>query len=331
MEPRIVIALGGNALGKTPQEQKARIDQVSGALVGLIEKGYEIIVTHGNGPQVGMIQAAFEDSSKANTHVAQMPLAECSAMSEGYIGYHLQSGLLRELRRRGMPWEVATLITQVEVDPNDAAFETPSKPIGAFYSAEEAQHLREAEPNAVFAPDAGRGYRRMVASPKPQHIVEIRSIKNLLDNEFVVIACGGGGIPVVRRGDGDFVGVDAVIDKDLAAERLAEEINADSLFILTAVDRVALHYGTPEEKQLSSMTIQEAIRYCEQGHFAPGSMLPKVQAAISFAQSAPGRKAIICSLEKAPEALDGRSGTVITSENAKEKAAASTLQYANQK
>ena len=330
MEPRIVIALGGNALGKTPKEQKERIDQVSGALVGLIEKGYEIIVTHGNGPQVGMIQSAFTSGAATDTKVPQMPLAECTAMSEGYIGYHLQAGLLRELRRRGMPWEVATLVTQVEVDPNDAAFQNPTKPIGAFYTKEEAQELKKKQPDAVFAPDAGRGYRRMVASPKPRHIVEIRSIKNLLDNEFVVIACGGGGIPVIRRGDGDFVGVDAVIDKDLAAERLAEEVNADRFFILTAVDRVALNYGSPEEKQLSSMTVEEAVRYCHEGHFAPGSMLPKVQAAITFAQSAPHRKAVICSLEKAPQALDGRSGTVITGAAPNAQRESTLLQYAGQ-
>ena len=330
MEPRIVIALGGNALGKTPEEQKARIDQVSGALVGLIEKGYEIIVTHGNGPQVGMIQSAFDSGARADTRIPAMPLAECTAMSEGYIGYHLQAGLLRELRRRGMPWEVATLVTQVEVDPKDEAFQNPTKPIGAFYTAQEAERLKQKDPDTVFAPDAGRGYRRVVASPKPRHIVEIRSIKNLLDNEFVVIACGGGGIPVVRRGDGDFVGVEAVIDKDLAAERLAEEIKADRLFILTAVDRVALHYGTSEEKQLSSMTVEQAMRYCEEGHFAPGSMLPKVQAAIAFAQSAPGREAIICSLENAPLALDGRSGTVITGEAKNPKKEKSALQYASQ-
>ena len=328
MEPRIVIALGGNALGKTPEEQKARIDQVSGALVGLIEKGYEIIVTHGNGPQVGMIRSAFTSGAASDTKVPQMPLAECTAMSEGYIGYHLQAGLLRELRRRGMPWEVATLVTQVEVDPNDEAFQNPTKPIGAFYTKEQADELKAKEPHAVFAPDAGRGYRRMVASPKPRHIVEIRSIKNLLDNEFVVIACGGGGIPVVRRGDGDFVGVDAVIDKDLAAERLAEEVNADRLFILTAVDQVALHYGTPQEKQLSSMTVEEAKRYCEEGHFAPGSMLPKVQAAIAFAQSAPARKAVICSLENAPQALDGSSGTVVTANVMEAEASISTFEYA---
>lgn len=327
MESRIVIALGGNALGKTPEEQKKRIDQVSGALVGLIEKGFEIIVTHGNGPQVGMIQSAFTCGSATDAKVPQMPLAECTAMSEGYIGYHLQSGLLRELRRRGMPWEVATLVTQVEVDPNDAAFQSPSKPIGAFYTKEEAEALRKQQPNAIFASDAGRGYRRMVPSPKPRHIVEIRSIKNLLDNEFVVIACGGGGIPVVRRGDGDFAGVDAVIDKDLAAERLAEEINADHLFILTAVDQVALNYGTPKEKKLSAMTVEEAVRYCHEGHFAPGSMLPKVQAALAFAQSAPNRKAVICSLEKAPQALDGRSGTLITGTASNVKSELS-LQYA---
>ncbi len=311
MEPRIVIALGGNALGKSAEEQKERIDEVSGALVGLIERGFEIVVTHGNGPQVGMIQLAFGTASAADPHVPPMPLAESTAMSQGYIGYHLQAGILRELRRRGLPWEVASLVTQVEVDPKDKAFEHPTKPIGCFYSADEVVALRERDPEAHFVSDAGRGWRRAVPSPKPQHIVEIRSIKNLLDNEFVVIACGGGGIPVVRRKEGDFVGVSAVIDKDLAAERLAEEIGADYLFILTAVERVSLFYGTPQEKPLERMSAEEAEQYCKEGHFAPGSMLPKVEAAIAFARSAPGRQAVIASLEKAPLAIDGRSGTVI--------------------
>lgn len=314
MEPRIVVALGGNALGNTAKEQQQRIDAGAGALIDLISNGWEIIVTHGNGPQVGMTHLAFAEGAKQTDRIAPMPLGECTAMSQGYIGYHLQAGLSRELRRRGMPWQVATVVTRVEVSREDPAFLHPEKPIGSFYSRQEAKRLEQECPELHFKEDAGRGYRRVVASPKPQHIVELRSIRNLLDNEFVVIACGGGGIPVVKRGPGDYVGVEAVIDKDLAAEKLAEEIGADALFILTAVDRVCLHYGTPEEKQLSHITVEEAERYCAEGHFAPGSMLPKVQAAIAFAKSAPGRRAVIASLSNAAKALTGESGTVIGGE-----------------
>lgn len=311
MEPRIVVALGGNALGKTPKEQQEQIEKGAGALIDLISSGWEIIVTHGNGPQVGMTHLAFSEGASQNEHIAPMPLAECTAMTQGYIGYHLQAGLSRELRRRGMPWQVASIITRVEVSPNDPAFSHPTKPIGAFYSKTQAQAMQSADPELQFKEDAGRGYRRVVPSPLPHHIVELRSIRNLLDNEFVVIACGGGGIPVVREGPGYYKGVEAVIDKDLAAEKLAEEIGADVLFILTAVDRVCLHYGTPKEKQLSHMSIEEAQRYCAEGHFAPGSMLPKVEAAIAFAKSAPHRRAVITSLKNAPKALTGECGTVI--------------------
>ncbi len=314
MEPRIVVALGGNALGNTPEEQQARIEKGAAALIDLISGGWEIIVTHGNGPQVGMTHLAFAEGAARNARIAPMPLGECTAMSQGYIGYHLQAGLSRELRRRGMPWQVATVVTRVEVSREDPAFLRPAKPIGSFYTKEEAKELEEKDPTLHFKEDAGRGYRRVVASPAPQHIVELRSIRNLLDNEFVVIACGGGGIPVIKRGPGDYVGVEAVIDKDLAAEKLAEEIGADALFILTAVDRVCLHYGTPKEKQLSHITVEEAERYCREGHFAPGSMLPKVQAAIAFAKSAPGRRAVIASLENAAKAMTGESGTVIGGE-----------------
>lgn len=311
MEPRIVVALGGNALGNTPEEQRARIEESAEALVDLISGGWEIIVTHGNGPQVGMTHLAFSEGAKQTQCIAPMPLAECTAMTQGYIGYHLQAGLSRELRRRGMPWQVATVVTRVEVCTEDPAFLHPAKPIGAFYSKVQAKQMEESDPELHFKEDAGRGYRRVVASPKPRHIVELRSIRNLLDNEFVVIACGGGGIPVIKRAPGDYMGVEAVIDKDLAAEKLAEEIGADALFILTAVDHVCLHYGTPEEKKLSRLSIEEAERYCAEGHFAPGSMLPKVQAAIAFAKSAPGRRAVIASLSSAAKALTGESGTVI--------------------
>ena len=314
MEPRIVVALGGNALGNTPEEQQQHIEKGAAALIDLISGGWEIIVTHGNGPQVGMTHLAFAEGAKQNARIAAMPLGECTAMSQGYIGYHLQAGLSRELRRRGMPWQVATVVTRVEVSREDPAFLRPAKPIGGFYTEEEAKELEEKDPLLHFKEDAGRGYRRVVPSPAPQHIVELRSIRNLLDNEFVVIACGGGGIPVVKRGPGDYVGVEAVIDKDLAAEKLAEEIGANALFILTAVDRVCLHYGTPEEKQLAHLSVEEAQRYCDEGHFAPGSMLPKVQAAIAFAKSAPGRRAVIASLENAAKAMTGESGTVIGGE-----------------
>ena len=311
MEPRIVVALGGNALGNTPEEQQSRIEWGAGALIDLISEGWEIIVTHGNGPQVGMTHLAFSEGAKQNERIAPMPLGECTAMTQGYIGYHLQAGLSRELRRRGMPWQVATVVTRVEVSREDPAFLHPSKPIGGFYTKQQAKRLEEESPHLHFKEDAGRGYRRVVASPKPQHIVELRSIRNLLDNEFVVIACGGGGIPVIKRAPGDYVGVEAVIDKDLAAERLAEEIGADALFILTAVDHVCLHYGTPQEKKLTHVSVEEAEHYCNEGHFAPGSMLPKMQAAIAFAKSAPGRRAVIASLENAAKALTGECGTVI--------------------
>jgi carbamate kinase len=314
MEPRIVVALGGNALGNTAEEQQARIAECAGALVDLIVGGWEIIVTHGNGPQVGMTHLAFSEGAKQTDRIAPMPLGECTAMSQGYIGYHLQAGLSRELRRRGMPWQVSTVVTRVEVSREDPAFLHPAKPIGSFYTKQEAMKMTQADPSLHFTEDAGRGYRRVVASPKPQHIVELRSIRNLLDNEFVVIACGGGGIPVIKQAPGDYVGVEAVIDKDLAAEKLAEEIGADALFILTAVDRVCLHYGTPKEQKLAHLTTQEAERYCAEGHFAPGSMLPKVQAAIAFAKSAPGRRAVIASLDNAAKAMSGESGTVIGGE-----------------
>ena len=313
-DERIVIALGGNALGDTPKEQERRIDEAAESLVGLISQGYEIIVSHGNGPQVGMINLAFSESGKENEKIPHMPLAECTSMSQGYIGYHLQKGIQKELRREGMPWHVATMVTQVEVDERDEAFNNPAKPIGIYYTKEEAEKLMNEYPSEIYKEDAGRGWRRVVASPKPVDIVEKDSILNLLDNEFVVIACGGGGIPVIKIGDGDYKGVDAVIDKDFASALLAELVDAKYLFILTAVDRVALNFGKPNEKLLESMTVSEAEQYCEEGHFAPGSMLPKVQAAIKFAKSKKGRRAVIASLEKAPLAIKGLSGTVITDE-----------------
>lgn len=309
-DERIVIALGGNALGDTPEEQQKRIDDAAEALVGLISQGYEIIVSHGNGPQVGMINLAFSMSSSDNEKIPPMPLAECTAMSQGYIGYHLQKGIQKELTREGMPWHVATMVTQVEVDENDEAFKNPTKPIGIYYTENEAKKLMAENPEKVYIEDAGRGYRRVVASPLPKNIVEKDSILNLLDNEFVVIACGGGGIPVIKTQDG-YKGVDAVIDKDFASALLAESVDAKYLFILTAVDRVSLNYGKPDEKKLEKISVTDAEKYCAEGHFAPGSMLPKVKAGIKFAKSKKGRRAVIASLEKAPLAIRGLSGTII--------------------
>ena len=309
---RIVIALGGNALGKTPEEQIQMIHHATPSLVGLIEQGHEIIISHGNGPQVGMINLAFDVASKHDSNIAKFELPECTAMSQGYIGYHLQQGMLRELRLHNMSRHVATVVTQVEVDKNDPAFNNPTKPIGAFYTKEEADEIMKKDPTVSVKEDAGRGYRRVVASPKPMNIVESDSILQLLNNDFIVIASGGGGVPVYKNEDGDYIGIPAVIDKDFASAKLAELVDADYLFILTAVDRVSINFGKPDQKDLDALSIEEAKQYIAEGHFAPGSMLPKVQAAMNFAQSKAGRKAVIGSLEKAIQAMNGESGTVIT-------------------
>lgn len=308
---RIVIALGGNALGNNAEEQQRKIDEAAPSLIGLIKQGHEIIVSHGNGPQVGMINLAFDAASQQSDKIAKMELPECTAMSQGYIGYHLQKGILKELKRVGMPWHVATVVTQVEVDEHDPAFSNPTKPIGAFYDEETVQSLKKEKPDAVFAEDAGRGWRRMVASPKPLQIVERDSILNLLDHEFIVIACGGGGIPVVKDAQGNYNGVPAVIDKDFASAKLAETVGAQYLFILTAVDKVAINFGKANQQNLDEMTVEQAEKYCEEGQFAKGSMLPKVQAAIQFVKSGENRRAVIASLEKAPMAMKGESGTLI--------------------
>lgn len=308
---RIVIALGGNALGDTAAEQRARIDAAAPALVGLIAQGHEIIVSHGNGPQVGAISLAFATAAEHTDRVPTMDLPECTAMSQGYIGYHLQQGIARELRRVGMPWHVASVVTQVEVDPADPAFAHPTKPIGGFYDEATARAMMAADPDLRMVEDSGRGWRQVVASPRPVRIVEKDSILNLLDHEFIVVACGGGGIPVVRTPDGDHHGVAAVIDKDFASAALAEAVGADYLFILTAVDRVAADFGTPAQRDLDELDLVEAQRLVDEGQLGAGSMLPKVQAAMSFAASGPGRRAVICSLEKAPLAMRGESGTTI--------------------
>ena len=308
---RIVIALGGNALGNNPKEQQEMIDAATPSLIGLIAQGHEIIISHGNGPQVGMINLAFELASQYSDNVVPLQLNECTAMSQGYIGYHLQKGIKKELQKQGMPWNVATVVTQVVVDVKDAAFQNPNKPIGAFYTKEKIEEMAKEDESFYYVEDSGRGFRQVVASPKPIDIVEKASILNLLDNEYIVIACGGGGIPVYKTENGDYKGIPAVIDKDFASAKLAQEIGADYLFILTAVDRVAINFGKENQRVLEKMSVEEAKQYAKAGHFAPGSMLPKVEAAMQFASSGEGRKAIIASLEKAPLAMKGESGTII--------------------
>ena len=307
---RIVIALGGNALGKNLPEQYLAVQETSRAIADLIEAGNEVIISHGNGPQVGMINNAMAAYSKTEpSHPAITPLSVCVAMSQAYIGYDLQNALKEELLNRGIKKNVATVITQVRVDENDPAFEHPTKPIGQFMTKEEAD-AAVASSGIQVMEDAGRGYRRVVASPKPAEIIEIDTVKDLLNAGEVVIASGGGGIPVIRQGN-HLKGVGAVIDKDFASCLLAQQLNADFLIILTAVEKVALRFGTPEETWLDDITVDEAKQYMEEGHFAPGSMLPKVQAGVEFAESGEGRTALITLLQKAKDGVNGTTGTRI--------------------
>ena len=311
MSKRIVIALGGNALGNTPYEQLALVTETAKPIVDLIAQGNEVIIAHGNGPQVGMINLGMATAAEAKAIKSDMPFPECGAMSQGYIGYHLQQGMRRTLRANGMPWQVATVVTQVVVDPDDPAFGEPAKPIGAFYDEAAAQQMMRDDPSLRMREDSGRGWRRVVASPKPVDIAERRSILNLLDSEYIVIACGGGGVPVVRDAHGDYYGVDAVIDKDFASACLAEAVGADYLFILTAVDHVCLNFGTPEQRALDELHVDEAETYLRAGQFGAGSMQPKVAAAVQFVRSGWRRRAVIASLEQAPAAMRGESGTRI--------------------
>ena len=304
---KIVIALGGNALGNTPAEQLELVRQTAKPIVDLIEAGNQVIIAHGNGPQVGMINLGMSTAAEAGAIKSDMPFPECGAMSQGYIGYHLQNSIANELAARGIRKTVGTLVTQVLVDEKGPAFQKPTKPVGAFYDKATADKIA-AERGYTMVEDAGRGWRQVVASPKPVDVVEKDMVNALVDAGFVVITVGGGGIPVVKK-DGRLVGTPAVIDKDFASAKLAELIGADMLVILTAVDRVAINWGKPDQKELAEMTVAEAERYCGEGHFAPGSMLPKVQAAMSFAKA--GGTAIIASLANAAAALRGESGTRI--------------------
>lgn len=308
MKKRIVIALGGNALGDNLKEQMIAAQGTAKAIVDLVEAGHELVVVHGNGPQVGMINTAFETASKMDAHFPLLPMSVCVALSQGYIGYDLQNVLRKELDVRGLKVPVATIITQVEVDPKDPAFNTPTKPIGGFMTKEEADKL--AAQQVPVMEDAGRGWRRVVASPKPVNIVEGETIKALLAVGQIPITAGGGGIPVAMK-DGQYRGMSAVIDKDFSAAKLAETIGADMLIILTAVEKVAINFGKPNQEWLASLTIQDAEKYIAENQFAKGSMLPKVQAAIAFARTNPGRTALITLLAKAKEGIEGKTGTLI--------------------
>ena len=307
---RIVIALGGNALGNTLPEQMVAVKITAKAIVDLIEEGCEVIVAHGNGPQVGMINNAMAALSREDANQPNTPLSVCVALSQAYIGYDLQNALREELLNRNIDnIPVTTMITQVRVDENDPAFQAPSKPIGHFMTAEQAKEAEE-KYGYIMKEDSGRGYRRVVASPKPAQIIEIGAIRSLVDSGQLVIACGGGGIPVTLKGN-HLKGASAVIDKDFASELLAEELDADFLIILTAVEKAAVNYGKPDVKWLSDISTDEARQYIEEGHFAPGSMLPKVQAAVKFADSKEGRTSLITLLEKAKEGIQGLTGTRI--------------------
>lgn len=311
MGKRIVIALGGNALGNNLEEQMAAVKNTAKAIVDLIEEGHEVVVAHGNGPQVGMIQNAMTELTRSNPQkYSPCPLSVCVAMSQGYIGNDLQNALREEMQNRSIKKGVATILTQVQVDPADPAFSNPTKPIGAFMSKEEAELLAK-ERNYTVMEDAGRGYRRVVASPRPQSIVELDTILSLVEAGHIVIACGGGGIPVVKGEGNTLIGAAAVIDKDFAACKLAQQLDADCLIILTAVEKVAIHFGKPDVQWLTDLTPAQAQTYIDAGEFAPGSMLPKVQAAIEFAQSREGRTSLITLLEKAKEGIEGKTGTQI--------------------
>ena len=312
MGKRIVVALGGNALGNNLPEQMAAVKQTARAIVDLIEQGHQVVIAHGNGPQVGMIQNAMAELTRSDPEkYIPCPLSVCVAMSQGYIGYDLQNGLREELLDRGINKGVATVLTQVEVDPHDPAFQNPTKPIGAFMTKEEADALVK-ERDYQVVEDAGRGYRRVVASPKPVSIVEIQSIQDMVEAGLVVVACGGGGIPVFKTEGHHLKGAAAVIDKDFASETMAEQLDADVLIILTAVEKVAVNFGKPDQKWLDRLTPEEAREYAGQGQFAPGSMLPKVEAAVKFAESKPGRTALITLLEKAKAGIAGETGTSIS-------------------
>lgn len=306
----VVIALGGNALGNTPQEQLELVKNTAEHIVDMIAQGINVVVSHGNGPQVGMINNAFAYASAHDGKTPEMPFPECGAMSQGYIGYQLSQAILNDMKSRGIMRSTACLATQTVVDPNDPAFQNPTKPVGAFMT-EEAAKAKAEETGLTFKEDSGRGWRMVVASPKPQRIVEFDAIKDLMEDGYIVVAAGGGGVPVVEH-DNNYSGVPAVIDKDRSSAKLAADFQADMLVILTAVEKVCVNFGKPDQEALSSMTVAEAQKHIADGQFAPGSMLPKVEACIEFVQAHPEGRALVTSLECAADGLKGLTGTVIT-------------------
>ncbi len=307
---KIVLALGGNALGNSPKEQLEIVKKTAIPIVDFIEEGNKVLIVHGNGPQIGLINLGMSIASEKNNSIPSFPFPECGAMSQGYIGYHLQNAIGEELRNRGINKSVSTIVTQVVVDKNDKAFSRPTKPIGNFYTKEEAEKIIK-EKGYIMVEDSGRGYRRVVPSPEPIEIVEEEAIKTLFDYGNILIAAGGGGIPVIKEGN-SLKGIDAVIDKDLAGEKIAEVIDADYFIILTAVDKVAINFRKPNQRNLDKIDIKEAKELIEENHFEPGSMLPKMLAAIKFVESKAGRTSIIGSLNNARETIYGAAGTIIT-------------------
>lgn len=305
---KVVVALGGNALGKSPEEQLKLVKNTASSLIGLIDAGNQVVISHGNGPQVGAINLGMNFAAE-NGKTAAFPFPECGAMSQGYIGYHLQQSLQNELHKRWMNKNVATIVTQITVDPQDPAFNNPSKPVGDFYTKEQAEQI-EKEKGYTFKEDAGRGYRQVVPSPLPKKIMELNSINTLIESGDLVIAGGGGGVPVIMTDDG-LQGVPAVIDKDRSSALLADQISADKLIILTAVDYVYVNYGKPNEKALKTLNVAEAHKYMDEKQFAAGSMLPKIEACLSFVEGHPEREAIITSLNGLDDALAGKVGTVL--------------------
>lgn len=311
MSKRIVVALGGNALGSNLPEQMEAVRGTAAAIADLIVAGNEVVIVHGNGPQVGMIANAMAELTRSDPEkYVPVPLSVCGAMSQGYIGYDLQNALREELLNRGVEKGVSTVLTQIEVDPDDPAFQNPTKPIGPFMNVVEADELK-ATRGYEFMHDEKKGYRRVVASPKPVSIVELDTIQTLVANDHVVVCCGGGGIPVTPTEHNHLKGAAAVIDKDFAAEKLAEQLDADELVILTAVEKVAVGFGTDHERWLDTLTPEEVTQLADAGEFGSGSMLPKVQVACAFAQSKPGRRALITLLEKAADGIAGKTGTAI--------------------
>lgn len=306
---KIVLALGGNALGNSPQEQQQILKQTAKSIVDLKIAGNEIIIVHGNGPQVGMINKAMEYSYNNSNETPSIPFPECGAMSQGYIGFHLQQAIRNELIKRKRDVKVVSLISQMLVDENDEAFNEYTKPIGSFYTESEMKEIVK-NTGYIMKEDANRGYRRVVASPKPVEFLDKEALEGIIEKSMIAIVAGGGGIPVIMK-NGEYVGVDAVIDKDFAASKVANIINADALFILTAVDKVAINFGKETQQNLDVISVSEARQYIIEGQFHKGSMLPKVEAALEFVESNNDREAVICSLENANEALYGKNGTKI--------------------